>query len=71
MKKKTRSYEEAVEYLEQLVARIRDGRMGLEEMRGEVKEALLLVRTCREKLLGIESDMKELLEDPGGGEEEE
>ena len=70
MKKKTRTYEEAVEYLEALVARIRDGRMGLEEMRGEVKEALALIRTCREKLRGIESDMRAILENPGPDEEE-
>jgi len=70
MKKKTRTYEEAVEYLEALVARIRDGQMGLEEMRGEVKEALTLIRTCREKLHGIESDMRELLDSTSREEEE-
>jgi len=70
MKKKTRTYEEAVEYLEALVARIRDGQMGLEAMRGEVKEALTLIRTCREKLHGIESDMRELLDSTSREEEE-
>ena len=72
MKKTPKTYDEAVEHLEKLVARIQEGRMGLEEMRGEVKQALDLIRSCREKLREIEADMKTLLEEDaaGAGEEE-
>lgn len=70
MKKKSSSYDEAVAHLEEIVSRIQRGQMGLEELRREVQEALALVKACREKLRGIEADMRILLEEGGADEEE-
>jgi exodeoxyribonuclease VII small subunit len=52
-----------MEKLEDLVNRIQRGDMGLEEMRGEVKAALELIRQCRVKLREIETDLDSLLEE--------
>ena len=63
MKKNKTDYDKAIEKLEDLVNRIQRGDMGLEEMRGEVKSALELIRQCRTKLREIEADLDSLLEE--------
>lgn len=63
MKAKKTDYDKAMEQLELLVRRIQDGELGLEEMRGEVKAALDIIQTCREKLRDIETDLDALLEE--------
>jgi exodeoxyribonuclease VII small subunit len=63
MKKQKTDYDKAMEKLEDLVNRIQRGDMGLEEMRGEVKAALELIRQCRVKLREIETDLDSLLEE--------
>ena len=63
MKAKKTDYDKAIEQLEQLVARIQSGDMGLEEMRGEVKYALELITTCKAKLRDIETDLDSLLDE--------
>jgi exodeoxyribonuclease VII small subunit len=63
MKKKQTDYDKAIVQLEALVERIQQGEMGLEEMRGEVKSAMDLIRMCREKLRAIETDLEELFEE--------
>ena len=67
MTKKPTDYDKAMLQLEKLVERIQQGQMGLEEMRGEVKAALELVKLCRTKLRDIETDLDQLLDE----EEEE
>jgi exodeoxyribonuclease VII small subunit len=49
--------------LENLVRRIQDGELGLEEMRDEVKAALQLIQACRLKLRDIETDLTSLLDE--------
>jgi exodeoxyribonuclease VII small subunit len=63
MKKQKTDYDKAMEKLEDLVNRIQRGDMGLEEMRGEVKAALELIRQCRIKLREIETDLDSLLDE--------
>ena len=53
MRKPKTDYDKAREKLEGLVDRIQRGDIGLEEMRGEVKTALDLIRQCRLKLRDI------------------
>lgn len=67
MTKKPTDYDKAMLQLEKLVERIQQGQMGLEEIRGEVKAALELIKLCRTKLRDIETDLDELLDE----EEEE
>ncbi len=63
MKKKPTDYDKAMAQLEALVDKIQQGQMGLEEMRGEVKAALELIRLCRAKLHDIETDLDAILEE--------
>ena len=63
MKKKQTDYDKAMLQLETLVERIQDGKLGLEEMRGEVKSALALIKECRAKLRDIEVDLDAILEE--------
>jgi exodeoxyribonuclease VII small subunit len=63
MRKPKTDYDKALGKLEDLVNRIQRGDMGLEEMRGEVKAALELIRQCRVKLREIEADLDSLLEE--------
>lgn len=63
MKKKPLDYDKAMQKLEQVVGRIEQGEMGLEEMRGEVKTALELIQLCRSKLRDIETDLSTLLDE--------
>jgi len=63
MKPKKTDYDKAMEQLELLVRRIQDGELGLEEMRGEVKSALEIIKICRAKLRDIETDLDALLEE--------
>lgn len=63
MKKKHTDYDKAMHELERLVEKIQQGKMGLEEMRGEVKSALALIKLCRSKLRDIETDLDDLLEE--------
>ena len=63
MRKQKTDYDKAIEKLEDLVDRIQRGEMGLEEMRGEVKSALDLIKQCRLKLREIETDLDALLEE--------
>jgi len=63
MKTKKTDYDKAMEQLELLVRRIQDGELGLEEMRGEVKSALEIIKICRAKLRDIETDLDALLEE--------
>ena len=67
MTKKPTDYDKAMLQLEKLVERIQQGQLGLEEMRGEVKAALELIKLCRTKLRDIETDLDQLLDE----EEEE
>ncbi len=63
MTKKTTDYDKAMIQLEKLVEKIQLGQMGLEEMRGEVKAALELIKLCRAKLRDIETDLDALLDE--------
>lgn len=63
MKRNKTDYDQAIRQLEALVDRIQDGRLGLEEMRGEVKAALELIQQCKAKLRDIEVDLDKLLEE--------
>lgn len=63
MKKQKTDYDKAMEKLEALVDRIQRGELGLEEMRGEVKAALELIRQCRMKLREIETDLDSILDE--------
>jgi exodeoxyribonuclease VII small subunit len=63
------SYEEAVKQLEEIVRRLENEDIPLEEALGSFKEGVRLSRYCREKLAEIEFQVEYLLKEEQGKEE--
>lgn len=63
MKKMT--YAEAMNRLEEIVGKVQDGRIDIDELAGLLKEAQELVRYCREKLYKVDEEIKALTEGEG------
>ncbi len=61
------TYEEAVKRLEEIVSRLEDGEIPLEESLNAFQEGIALSRYCREKLAEIEYRVEYLLKN---GEQE-
>ncbi|MBO7192665.1 MAG: exodeoxyribonuclease VII small subunit [Bacteroidaceae bacterium] len=60
MKKMT--YAEAMNRLEEIVGKVQDGRIDIDELAGLLKEAQELVNFCREKLYKVDEEIKALSE---------
>ena len=58
MKKMT--YAEAMNRLEEIVGKVQDGRIDIDELAGLLKEAQELVNFCREKLYKVDEEIKAL-----------
>ena len=63
MKKLT--YAEAMNRLEEIVGKVQDGRIDIDELAGLLKEAQELVNFCREKLYKVDEEIKALTEGEG------
>ena len=61
MKKMT--YAEAMNRLEEIVGKVQDGRIDIDELAGLLKEAQELVNFCREKLYKVDEEIKALTEE--------
>ena len=60
---KKMTYEQAMQRLEQLVQEIEQGTLGVDHLIDRVKEAQTLLKFCRNKLVQVEKDIKEILPD--------
>ena len=56
------TYEQAVERLQAIVAKIERGDMDIDSLADNLKEAKQLVALCKNKLLKVETDVKKILE---------
>lgn len=63
MKKMT--YAEAMNRLEEIVGKVQDGRIDIDELAGLLKEAQELVNFCREKLYKVDEEIKALTKAEG------
>ncbi|GAB6981897.1 exodeoxyribonuclease VII small subunit [Prevotella dentasini] len=61
MNKKDMKYEEAIAQLEAIVTRMENGELDLDEMAGQLKQAQMLVRMCRDRLKKTDMEIKKLL----------
>ncbi len=61
MKQKIK-YETAVKQIEEIVAKLENGEMDIDEMSTQLKKAQELITTCRKKLIDTDKEIKELLE---------
>jgi exodeoxyribonuclease VII small subunit len=62
MAKKTPTYGEAAERLEQILGKIEEGQVDIDELSGLVKEAAGLVTLCREKIQAAEMQVNTITE---------
>ncbi|WP_444928527.1 exodeoxyribonuclease VII small subunit [Microbulbifer sp. SSSA002] len=64
-KKKTATFEESLEALEQLVERLEGGDLPLEEALADFEKGVKLTRECQQKLAKAEQKVKLLIEENG------
>jgi len=64
-KKKSATFEEALEELEQLVDRLEAGDLPLEEALADFERGVKLTRECQQKLASAEQKVKVLMEESG------
>lgn len=60
MAKDTKTFEQAVERLEEIVKSLEEGKAGLDETLRLYEEGIALVRECNEKLDGAEQKIRTL-----------
>ena len=60
-KKKEISYEAAIKELEQLLAKVEGEEVNIDELSDLVKRSVGLIKTCKDKLKGIESEIDDSL----------
>lgn len=64
------SFEEALSQLEEVVGRLEDDSVGLEEALKLFERGVTLARRCRKQLEGVERRVEQLLAEAADGEEE-
>jgi exodeoxyribonuclease VII small subunit len=58
---KSITYKQAFEELQQIVAKIEGGQIGIDELSKQVKKASELLQICRAKLTDTEEDIQKIL----------
>lgn len=61
--KKELTYEQSMQRLQEIVAKMERGEMNIDSLAENLKEARGLVEFCRNKLTKVEQDVKKILED--------
>lgn len=57
------TYEQAMTQLEALAAQMEKGELGIDELSQRLKEAQRLIKFCRQKLLNVEKEIHDILEE--------
>ena len=60
---KKMSYRQAAEQLEEIVAQIENGELGIGELSKKVEEAAELVKMCKDKLRRTDADIEKIMEE--------
>ena len=63
MAKETIKYEEAVRQLEQIVTRLEDGELNIDELSDELKKARKLIAPCKQRLTKTDEEIQKILKD--------
>lgn len=63
MAKETIKYEEAVRQLEQIVTRLEDGELNIDELSDELKKARKLIALCKQRLTKTDEEIQKILKD--------
>ena len=56
------TYEQSMTQLEALAAQMEKGELGIDELSQRLKEAQRLIKFCRQKLLNVEKEIHDILE---------
>ena len=57
------TYEQAMTQLEALAAQMEKGELGIDELSQRLKEVQRLIKFCRQKLLNVEKEIHDILEE--------
>lgn len=57
------TYEQAMKQLETLAVQMEKGELGIDELSQRLKEAQRLIKFCRNKLLNVEKEIHDILEE--------
>ena len=60
--KEEMKYEEAMQRLEAIVSQIENDELGIDELTARLKEAKLMLKTCRDKLTKTDKEIRKLLD---------
>ena len=63
MAAKKETYTEAMERLEQIVARIESNELDIDQLGDNLKEAQKLIKYCKDKLYKADAEIKKMLEE--------
>ncbi len=56
------SYEDATKQIEEILTKLRNNEISVDELSTEVKRATELITLCRQRLTSTESELKKILE---------
>ena len=62
-RKEAIKFEEAVRQLEQIVTRLEDGELNIDELSGELKKARKLITLCKQRLTKTDEEIQKILKD--------
>ena len=60
---KTMNYEAAVERLEEIVKKIENDELDVDQMAQQLKEAQQLIRLCKDKLTKVDAEIREVMKE--------
>jgi len=69
MAKKEISYDEAVTEIEDILEKIEEGELGVDELARKVGRVTELLKICRDRLYKTEETIDRILDDAGSGEQ--
>lgn len=63
MEKKEISYKDAISEIEEIIGKMENEEMDVDELTSKVKRAALLLKFCREKLFDTESEVDKIIKE--------
>jgi exodeoxyribonuclease VII small subunit len=63
MAKEKISYDDAIREIEEILRKIEEGELGVDELAGKVSRVTALLKLCRERLSRTESQLDKILEE--------
>ncbi len=55
-----KKYEDSLKELEEIISQIEKGEISIDNISEQIKRANILIKECRDKLIGVEKDIEDL-----------